>query len=363
MDNNIKKIILTGGGTGGSVVPLLSLAKDLSAAGKFSYEFLWLGTNQGPEKQMVAAEKMNYQTISCGKLRRYWSWQNLVDIIKIKIGFWQSLFIVLKWKPDLIISAGSFVSVPVIWAGWFLGVPAIIHQQDVVPGLANKLMAPVSKKITVTFAKSLADYGNKAVLVGNPLRSEFENYTVSKSEAREKYGLRNDLPVVLVLGGGTGAWELNNLTAQIAPEMIKVCQMILITGQNKNNLAFPENNFKFFEFLNTEGMIKVYSAADIVVSRCGMGVLTELSYFGKPAILIPMPNSHQEKNAAVFAENEAAIVLHQNQLDKDKFTASLKSLISDEEQQIKLAANIKKLIKIDKTGEMLKVIYGLLGSV
>jgi UDP-N-acetylglucosamine--N-acetylmuramyl-(pentapeptide) pyrophosphoryl-undecaprenol N-acetylglucosamine transferase len=278
------------------------------------------------------------------------------------VGFCQSFFIILKYKPDLIMSAGSFVSVPVVWAGWILKIPAIIHQQDVLPGLANKLMAPFCKAITVTFKKSLKDYGKKAIWVGNILRDEFYNYKVSQIEARQKMGLHNNLPVILILGGGTGSLFINKLVAESASDLVKFCQIILITGQLKNEqIIFPENNFQTFTFLNTEGIIKVFYASDIVVSRCGMGVLTELSYFSKPTILIPMPDSHQNNNAAIFNENEAALVFDQKNINKEYFVSSIKQLLNDKNKQVELSRNIKNVIKIDREKQVLNIINNILG--
>ncbi|MCU0679037.1 MAG: tryptophan synthase subunit alpha, partial [Planctomycetes bacterium] len=150
MSDNIFKICLTGGGTGGSVSPLLAIVDDLRARKQpdIKYDFYWLGTNSGPEKEMVAKEKIPFKAIAGGKLRRYFSWQNFLDPLKIIFGFGQSLLFLANWRPHLVISAGSYISVPVVWAGWILRIPVLIHQQDYEPGLANKLMAPFAKKIT-----------------------------------------------------------------------------------------------------------------------------------------------------------------------------------------------------------------------
>ncbi len=312
---------------------------------------------------MVENEKIEFLSIASGKWRRYFSWLNFTDIFKIIGGFFHSFYIIIKYRPNLIMSAGSFVSVPVVWAGWICHIPAIIHQQDVTPGLANKLMAPFCRAVTVTFEKSLKDYGEKAFWAGNILRDEFYNYKVSKPEARQKMGLQNNLPVILILGGGTGSLFINKLISDSASDLIKYCQIIIITGQLKNEqLNFPENNFKIFTFLNTEGIIKVFYAADIVVSRCGMGVLTELSYFGKPAILIPMPDSHQENNAEVFKEKNAALVMSQKNLNKECFITAIKNLLIDKDKQMALQYNIKKVIKIDKEKQVLNIINQLINN-
>ncbi|MBU4014724.1 glycosyltransferase, partial [Patescibacteria group bacterium] len=172
MQKNIKKILLTGGGTGGSVAPLLAISDvgcRMSDVGKF--KFTWIGTRNGVEKQMVQKENIKFISIASGKFRRYFSIKNFIDLFKIIFAFFQSLAILIKEKPALVMSAGSFVSVPVVWAAWLLRVPVLIHQQDVRHGLANKLMAPFANVITVTFEKSLADYGKKAVWTGNPAQN------------------------------------------------------------------------------------------------------------------------------------------------------------------------------------------------
>lgn len=353
-NKNVNKILLTGGGTGGSVSPLLAIVNQLKntpfmKGGGGGFDFLFIGSKNGPEKEMVEKEGIGFKAISSGKLRRYFSVKNILDLFFIIVGFFESIFIILKWKPDLIISAGSFVSVPVIWAGWILRVPILIHQQDVRAGLANKLMAPFAKVITVTFEESLRDYGEKAVWTGNPTRQlTINNYQLSINEIKKKFELHNDLPVVLVIGGGTGAMAINELVWESLDELTKFCRIIHITGKGKNKeqeAKNKEHNYKSFEFLNAEQMAEAYAAADIVVSRAGMGVLTELSYLGKSTILIPIPDSHQEDNAKIFKNKDAAIVLSQKGLDSKVFTENIKKLLDNKDLRDKLGENIKDAVK------------------
>jgi UDP-N-acetylglucosamine--N-acetylmuramyl-(pentapeptide) pyrophosphoryl-undecaprenol N-acetylglucosamine transferase len=372
MLNNIKKILLTGGGTGGSVMPLLAIVDELTSGSDGTrYDFLWLGTKSGPEKEMIEKEDIRFIAIANGKLRRYFSWRNFIDPFLIKIGFWQAFFIMLKWRPDLVISAGSFVGVPVVWAAWVLRVPVLIHQQDVRPGLANKLMAPFARVITVTFEKSLEDYGQKAVWAGNPVRSKKlsppQRDPARAGEVRsknyEKFGLKENLPVVLVIGGGTGALAINELVGQSIEELTKFCQIIHITGKDKG-IGYPRGYsipyYHTFEFLNAEQIAKAYAITDVVVSRCGMGTLTELSYLGKPAILIPIPDSHQEDNAKVFYQLKAAIVLDQNELTPENFVSNIKKLVYDSQLRNKLRNNIKQIIKPGANKEIAKIIKELI---
>ena len=363
-NNKNVKIMLSGGGTGGSVTPLLAMV-DLLKREETEYEFFWVGTKDGPEKQLVESSGIRFMSIPAGKLRRYLSLKNILDFFNIYLGFWQSCFILLKERPNLVISAGSFVSVPLVWAAWAMHAPVLIHQLDARQGLANKLMAPFAKKVSVTFKKSLADYGKKAVLTGNPIRKEFIENKISKREAAQKIGMRTDKPILLVMGGGTGAGAINDLIIDNISILTKVCQVLHITGKNKSNKKMTEAmesnpGYKFFEFLDAFGIIKVFAAADIIISRAGMGTLTELSYIAKPTILIPMPNSHQEENAEIFVKEEAAIVLNQEELNGEILLKNIKKILKDENLRNKLRNNIKKVINTECGKDVLMVIKDML---
>lgn len=349
-----KKIMMSGGGTGGSVAPLVAVWEELKNDNNFS--FVWVGTKEGVEKEMLKNTGIKFLAISSGKLRRYWSWQNLLDIFLINIGFWQALPMLMKEKPNVIITAGSFVSVPLVWAGWLLRIPVLVHQQDAVPGLANKLMAPMAQKKTVALEKSLSDYGKRAEWIGNPIRKELVEVKVSRQEALTKLGLTASQPVLLVLGGGTGALPINELIKNNLPELLKFCQLVHITGQGKSIISTTDSNYHSFEFLDTFGLIKVFAAADVVISRCGMNVLTELSYLGKPSILIPIPDSHQEANAKIFAEKNAAVVLAQDKISNQEFVARIKNLINDKNTQNELSANIQTVIKKGANERLVEIV-------
>lgn len=357
--------MLTGGGTAGSVSPLLALAEELrscslgtpypskSASDTGGFEFVFVGTKAGIEKQMVKEAGLPYRAILAGKLRRYFAWQNFLDIFKIKLAFWQALVLILQEKPDLIVSAGSFVSVPVVWAGALLRVPILIHQQDVRPGLANKFMAPFARAITVTFEKSLADYGKKAIWTGNPTRQS--SIINLQSSIKEKFNLKNNLPAVFIYGGGTGAEGINKLVEQGLDNLLSFCQIIHSTGKGKM-ISKRHENYHPFEFLNAEEMIAALNAAEVVVSRAGLGALTEISAAAKPAIIIPMPNSHQEDNAAIVLEKNAAIVLNQEILNGDSFVAAIKALLDNPAKREELSRNIKSLFKEGANEAIIKIL-------
>jgi UDP-N-acetylglucosamine--N-acetylmuramyl-(pentapeptide) pyrophosphoryl-undecaprenol N-acetylglucosamine transferase len=342
MENRKLKILLTGGGTGGSVVPLLAITDEL---GYEEYKYYWFGTNNGPERRLIHNKSITFKMIVNGKLRRYFSWKNFIDPFFILIGFFQSIILLFLIRPRIIISAGSYVSVPVVWAGWFLGIPSVIHQLDVLPGLANKLMAPFAEKITVTFEDSLKDYGQKAIWCGSPIRNVMKQ-DISRDTAKEKLNLKIDLPVILIFGGGTGSIALNKIITDSLDVLTKFTQIIHITGVGKKVKNINDKqNYHSFEFLSTQDIIYAYNAADLVISRCGMGALTELSFLSKPSILVPLPNTHQENNAVIFNNNCSAIVLNQTKLTKEEFINEIKELLNNEEKKKQLSININKVFK------------------
>ncbi len=327
----------------GSVSPLVAIYEEVKKR-EGSSQFLFLGTKAGPEKQSIESYKIPFRAIASGKLRRYFDWHNFLDPFKILGGFFQSLLIIMKFKPDIVIIAGAFVGVPVAYAAWLLRVPVLIHQQDIVPGLANKLMANVSTKISVSFEISLKDFSpHKTVLTGNPVRREF--YSGDCESSRAFFKLREDLPAVLILGGGTGAIKINELVAKSISQLTQFAQVIHITGKGKSFDVEAENYLQF-EFLTHE-MLEALCAADLVISRAGISTLSELIIMKKPTILIPMPRSHQEDNARYFQKHDAVIVLSEDSLTPQAFADVVKGLVGSEEEKDNLAKKISEMMPND----------------
>lgn len=362
MKNNRKKIILTGGGTGGSVSPLLAIYETvINTSRKNEFDFLWVGGLSGPEKEMVNFLNIPYRPIPSGKFRRYFSWKNFVDIFGIFFGFLRSLFIIMFERPDLIIAAGSFISVPFVWAGWIYRVPIIIHQQDVKTGLANKLMAPFASVITKSLDVPFEKYERKTRLIGTPLREEVLNNVFDVQKFKEIFGLEGSKPVLLVIGGGTGALALNKLIEDNLDNLIEKFQLIHVVGKHKSNEnILPRRGYYKYEFLDVKQLSAFYRIADIVITRCGMGVLSEISYMGKSAILVPLPDSHQEDNAKYFFDRKAAIVLDQSEINSGILNKTLENLIADEDKKNELVSNIKTIMPDDANGKMLEIIISML---
>ena len=316
-----KKIILVGGGTMGSVSPLLSLAENYKA------EYLFIGTRDGPEKKIIQYLGLNFKTISSGKLRRYWDLKNLGDIFKIILGFGQSLRIISKFKPDLVLSAGSFVAVPVISAAYFLRVPSFIHQQDIVVGLANRIMSFLAKKITVTFPEQIANFNSqKTVVTGNPIRSLEDNIKVK--------------PLVVITGGGLGAREFNNFLKEFIPLIAKKYEVHHILGENNYVQRLNIANYIPYKFIK-RGMLELLANAEFIISRAGMSLITEVASFQKPLFLIPLPDSHQEKNAEFFAKHNAVLFVKQG--SRQIMKRYLEKVMTNQELRYALGQNLANL--------------------
>lgn len=349
------RAILTGGGTGGSVAPVLAVYEEMKKQ-RPEAEFLFVGTRKGiPERELVQNRNIPYKSIFSGKLRRYFSFKNIIDPFLILSGFIQSVFLILKFKPGAVFSAGGFVAVPLAAAAWLLKVPIFIHQQDIVPGLANKLIAPLARRITVSFEKSLKDFHKKkAFLTGNPVRPEI--LQGDKQKAIKRFQLEENIPTLLIIGGGTGARDLNELVVQIIPELVAFCQVVHLTGKNKsikNQLNF--SRYHQMEFLS-EGMPDLYQASDLVVSRAGLGVLTELSVLKKPLILIPIPGSHQVANAEYFSEKKAAVLINQKGLTQQILLQKIRQMIFSRNELSLLSSNISKLARPEAARKITEII-------
>jgi len=354
VDNNQKKkIVFSGGGTGGSVTPLLAVAEEIISGRKeglnIEWELVFVGTFQGPEKELVdnfcnQVGPLRFIPIISGKFRRYFSWSNILDLFKVFLAFFESFWLLYWESPNVIVSAGSFVSVPLVWAAAILRIPVLVHQSDVRPGLANRLSAPWAKVITVAFEKSLSDFP-RAVHTGNPICCRQITET-QKEAVIKKYNISLNKPLLLATGGGTGSVAINRLVSEAASRLSDCCQVIHITGRGKQTKNVSQSSsYQTFEFLAHDEVFILMSLSDLIISRCGLAFLTELSCLGKAAILIPMPDSHQEDNAKVFAVNKAAIVLNQSDLESGKLVELVNQLLTDKDRLDNLRVQAAKIMK------------------
>lgn len=339
------RILFAGGGTLGPVTPLLATAEAIQKK-REDTEFFWIGTYDGPEFGMVDSAGIPFFAVSSGKFRRYFSWRNFTDPFLVIAGFFQALRLLGEIKPDVVVSAGGFVAVPVIWAAGMKRIPVHVHQQDILSGLANRLSLPFASSVSVVFERSAADFAkHRPVWTGNPVRGMI--FTGTRDEARDVFGLEEGVPTLLVLGGGTGAAVLNDLVRDAVPLLTQDIQILHVTGKGKMPRQAGEiTRYHPVEFLKDE-MRHAYAAADLVVTRAGMGTLTELAALGAPIVIVPMPGSHQELNAKFFAEKDAAVTMDERRLIPEKFAQAVRDLLDDHEKLAALSTNICALTRPD----------------
>lgn len=347
------KLIFTGGGTLGSVMPLLAVLEELKTRDP-GLDFLWVGTKRGPEKEIIEAKGVRFRSVISTKWRRYLDLRNIFVPFFIKAAFWQSFFLLRRERPAIIVSAGGFVGLPLIWAAWCLKIPVLIHQEDAVPGLANRLAAPFAEKITVVFGESAGVYPQKKTIVlGNPVRPEIFNYNID--EARAFFHLEPGLPTIFIIGGGTGSVFLNHLIWENLEELTNFCQIIHGTGRGKSVPSISGNRrYHQYELLTGEYPDAV-AAADLIISRAGMGALSEFAALGKPLLLIPLPG-HQEVNAKILSERGAAVVLPQEDATSRRFVSEVKNLLEAPDKLREIAEKIHMAIKTDVRAAMADLI-------
>jgi len=328
------KIVFSGGGTLGPVVPLLAVAEAYRR--KFqTAKLLWVGTKNGPERTLIEKAGLPFYALAAGKWRRYFSFWNFFDFLKIILAFFWSFGFLLKHRPALLISAGGFVSVPLHWAGWLLGVPAWVHQEDVKPGLANRLMAKTASHITVSVEDSAKFFpAAKTEWLGNPARQLARPTT---AEARARFGIPAEATVIFAMGGGTGSARVNQLVAEALsywPEEWHVIHLVGLERQSEANERAAElfKNYHVYKFFSEE-MADAYAAADVVVARAGFSTLTELAALGKAAVILPISGSQQEENANWLAEKSAVVALNEAVTTGLELAQVVKDLIAEPEKR------------------------------
>lgn len=350
------KILFSGGGTLGPVTPLLAI-KEVVEKKYTDAIFIWIGTKGGPEKELVDAQGISFRVISSGKLRRYASISNIADLVRIVIGFFQSLNILWKEDPDICISAGGFVSVPVHTAAWLLGIPTWVHQQDVSVGLANKLMSPMARVVTTALGETAKKFPQrKTMWLGNPVRKEI--LEGSASVGRKMFGIADGVPVVLALGGGTGSLKVNQLIVEAIPHLKGHAEVIHLSGRDRPqemvshaSTLFPY--YHVYQFLGRE-MKHAYALADVIVCRGGFGTLTEVAAIGKPCIVIPKPG-HQVDNVSLLEKVGATVLVNERTSDGLYTAKKIRELLGNAEVRRAYATRMQQTLKVAQSSDIVEV--------
>ena len=313
----MKKIVLTGGGSAGHVTPNIALLPSLKNAG---FEITYMGSYDGIEMKLIGDFGIPYIGISTGKFRRYLDIKNLTDPFRVIKGYSEARKFLKSYQPDVVFSKGGFVSVPVVRAAASLGIPCIIHESDMTPGLANKLCIPAADKVCCNFPETLKLLPkDKAILTGTPIRAELSQG--NRISGLDFCGFSANMPVVMVIGGSLGAANVNKVVREALPKLLKDYQVVHICGKGKiDNLLLNTQGYKQFEYVKNE-LKDLFAMADVVISRAGANAICELLALKKPNILIPLPASSsrgdQLLNAKSFESQGFSIVLNEDDLTED----------------------------------------------
>jgi UDP-N-acetylglucosamine--N-acetylmuramyl-(pentapeptide) pyrophosphoryl-undecaprenol N-acetylglucosamine transferase len=356
------KLLFAGGGTLGPVTPLLAVMQELKRQMPAA-DCVFVGTSRGPEKPLVEASGFRFVAFDSPKLRRYASLRTLWLPFEFCGALIRAAALLRKEQPDMLVGAGGYTSVPLGIAARLMSKKLLIHQQDVLPSLSNRILAPFANAITVTFEKSLADFPKgKTTLSGNPVRPAIEE--ASREKGLKLLGFSGERPIVLAVGGGTGSLFMNELIVLASPLWTGFADLVHLTGKEKSavrhpNLTHPDR-YRRFDFVGPE-IAEYFAAADVVISRAGLGTLTELASLTKPTILIPIADSHQEANAAYIVENGGARMFRELDLTPEQLVTFTRDLLKKPEDGERLGKGLNALFRpgarqavVEKIIELLK---------
>ncbi len=326
-----RKIVLTGGGTLGHVTPHLALIPHLREAG---YEIHYIGTENGMEAaKMRSVPGVTYHAVKSGKLRRYFSWQNFTDPFRVIAGAFQSARLMGRIRPDVVFSKGGFVAVPVVFGAWLHRIPVLCHESDLTPGLANKLCRPFAKRFATTFPECAEALGSKAEMTGTPLRPEL--FRGSQEKGLELFGFDGSRPVLLMMGGSSGAKRVNAALREALPRLTEDFDIAHVCGKGNLDPALEgTRGYSQKEFLDKE-LPDALAAADLVLSRAGANALGEFQQLGRPMLLIPYPKDasrgDQILNAESMKKRGLCHVLPQEEMNGETLAKALRETWADRE--------------------------------
>ena len=350
----MKRIVLTGGGTAGHVTPNIALLPALQAAG---YEIAYVGSYEGIEKKLIADFNIPYTGISTGKFRRYLDPKNFSDPFRVMKGFVEARNYLKNYQPDVVFSKGGFVSVPVVLAAKHCHIPAIIHESDITPGLANRIAIRGASKVCCNFPETMQYLpADKAVLTGSPIRRELFNGDAEKSLHYCGFPDHNK-PVLLVVGGSSGSKVINEAVRKVLPELLEQFYVIHLCGKgNLDEHLKGVIGYAQFEYASAE-LTDMFALADLAVSRAGANSICELLALHKPNILIPLSaaasRGDQILNAKSFAKQGFSYVIEEENLTEQVLLDAIHNVYHDRDKYKKAMSESGQM---DSIGTIVKLI-------
>lgn len=326
----MKKIVLTGGGTAGHVSPHLAILPSLLER---DYNVHYVGSYEGIERRLMDLPHVTYHPISTGKLRRYFSWQNFLDPFRVLRGFFQSLKLIGKIKPDIVFSKGGFVAVPVVWAAKLRKIPVICHESDITLGLANKLSLGAVTKACASFPECAQRLGDKGIYSGAPLRASL--FEGSREDGLKFLGLTGEKPILLMMGGSQGARAVNQVLREALPQLLPEFDIVHLCGKGNLESALEDMECYIQKEFVLDELPDVLAACDLVLSRAGANAIMEFLALCKPMLLVPLPLSasrgDQILNAQSFVRQGFAHVLPQEEMQVDSLVRAIKLLYNQKD--------------------------------
>lgn len=347
-------VIFACGGTGGHIFPAIAIAEEMIQ--RKNIRFLFIGSYEGMEKSIIKKFKFNFISISAKPLIRRITIKNLINIFYILKAIFESLQIIKKFNPDIVIGTGGFVSFPVIFAAVLMKKRTLIHEPNVYPGIANRILGLFVTGITVGFKETKKYFPeNKTRVTGNPVRHSILNKNRNKS--LKYFKLDNNKKTILIMPGSRAAKKINDvvsLSLKRIEKEIKNIQILWMTGKIeykniKRIIKQSKIKIRVYDFIYDVGL--AYSASDAAILRAGASTLSEIVATQMPAILVPYPyatDNHQEKNAFLFEKNKGAVVIKDNDLNEDRLINGLKFIL-DKKNNKKIRQNVKKLYVISSS--------------
>ena len=307
-------------------------------------------TSPSIESQVLPDLGIKFIPIITGRLQKDFTLFTIPSLLKIPIGFMQALFFILGEKPDVILSFGGYVAVPLVFIGWLFSIPIIVHEQTLVSGLANKISSVFATKIALSF-KNQKKLNDKIIVTGNPLRAIIIKANPSINYEIIKYAKKQRKPIILITGGNQGSHTINEAVENCIDKLAKIACVIHITGDNKfkdfEKLEKLEtDSYKVFKWIDEE-YGAVLSNADLVVSRAGVNTLSELAFVGKPALVIPIPylyKDEQNQNAKFFESVGLVRILPQSKLSGYTLMENIKLMLKNIEKLTKKVKGAEKII-------------------
>ena len=317
-------VVITGGGTAGHVVPALPVVEALLEAGSSVH---FVGSTNGPEERLVAPLGIPFHGIQTGKLRRYFSFENFVDALRIPVGIVQAWRLLARIRPAVVFSKGGFVSFPVVVGAWLKAIPVVAHESDLTPGLANRLAQRFVTTLCVNFEDTRAERV-KVVVTGTPLRRQLLHGDASRG--RERLGIDADRSILLVVGGSLGAAKLNEAVRAALERLLVDYHVIHVCGEGKLDTSLGTlAGYTQREYVSDDWGDMI-AAADLVVSRAGANALHEWLILGKPHLLVPLPRTasrgDQIENAAYAQSQGWSMVLSEDVLNSETLVAGVAKL-------------------------------------